>query len=118
MLSNRQDLIDLRAVCVRSVQKPGRKILVCAGTGCVSSGSLALFDRLASLLKERDIECEVAFQAEPHVHSVGLKKSGCHGFCELGPLIRIDPEGWLYTKVSLADCEEIIEKSILHGEPI
>ena len=44
--------------------------------------------------------------------------SGCHGFCEMGPLVRIEPEGYLYTKVQLSDCEEIVEKTILNNEPI
>ena len=47
-----------------------------------------------------------------------MKKSGCHGFCEMGPLVRIEPEGYLYTKVKLSDCEEIVEKTILNNEPI
>ena len=47
---------------------------------------------------------------------IGLKKSGCHGFCEMGPLIRIEPAGILYTKVKPDDCEEIIEKSIMNDE--
>lgn len=47
-----------------------------------------------------------------------MKKSGCHGFCEMGPLVRIEPEGYLYTKVQLSDCEEIVEKTILNNEPI
>ena len=57
-------------------------------------------------------------QKEPHDGSVGLKKSGCHGFCEMGPLLRIEPQGWLYTKVKLEDCEEIIEKTVKAGECI
>ena len=47
-----------------------------------------------------------------------MKKSGCHGFCEMGPLVRIEHEGYLYTKVQLSDCEEIVEKTILNNEPI
>ncbi|SHJ22945.1 NuoF family protein [Hespellia stercorisuis] len=50
--------------------------------------------------------------------SVGIKKSGCHGFCEMGPLVRIEPHGILYTKVKPEDCEEIFEKTILNGELI
>ncbi len=38
---------------------------------------------------------------------VGLKMSGCHGFCEMGPLVRIEPYNYLYLKVKLEDCEEI-----------
>ena len=49
---------------------------------------------------------------------VGLKMSGCHGFCEMGPLVRIEPYNYLYLKVKLEDCEEIFEKTILRGEPV
>lgn len=49
---------------------------------------------------------------------MGLKKSGCHGFCEMGPLVRIEPYGYLYTKVKPADCEEIVEKTVMRGEHI
>ena len=47
---------------------------------------------------------------------MALKKNGCPGFCQKGPLVRIDPEGWLYTKVKPEDCAEIVEKSIKGGE--
>ena len=46
------------------------------------------------------------------------KKSGCHGFCEMGPLLQIEPEGFLYTHVRLEDCDEIIERTILGGEAV
>ena len=54
---------------------------------------------------------------ESHVDhgNIGVKKSGCHGFCEMGPLMRIEPMGILYTKVKLEDCEEIFEKTIQNG---
>lgn len=48
----------------------------------------------------------------------GVKMSGCHGFCEMGPLVRIEPYNYLYLKVKLEDCEEIFEKTILRGEPV
>ena len=47
---------------------------------------------------------------------MGLKKSGCHGFCEMGPLLKVLPQGWLYIRVKPEDCEEIIEKTILSGQ--
>ena len=55
---------------------------------------------------------------EPKGDGVYLKKSGCHGFCEMGPLVQIEPEGILYTHVQLEDCDEIIEKTILKGEAV
>ena len=47
-----------------------------------------------------------------------LKKSGCHGFCEMGPLLQIEPDGILYTHVQVSDCDEIIDKTLLKGEII
>ena len=117
-LKNQKDLDKIRSIYADSLKHETKKILVCAGTGCVSSGSLDIFDRLTELLKERNIKCSVELEKEPHGDSVGVKKSGCHGFCEMGPLVRIEPQGWLYTKVQLSDCEDIIDKTIINGEHI
>ncbi len=117
-LKNQKNLDKIRSIYADSLKHETKKILVCAGTGCVSSGSLDIFDRLTELLKERNIKCSVELEKEPHGDSVGVKKSGCHGFCEMGPLVRIEPQGWLYTKVQLSDCEDIIDKTIINGEHI
>lgn len=95
-----------------------KKILVCGGTGCVAGGSLDIYARLIELIKEKGLNCEVELAHEPHGDTVGVKKSGCHGFCEMGPLVRIEPFGYLYTKVKLSDCEEIVEKTIVNDEHI
>ena len=117
-LKTREDLRAARVLYGKSLAAQEKKILVCAGTGCISSGSLDVYDRLKELMEERGIHCAVRLEEEPHEHEVGMKKSGCHGFCEMGPLVRIEPWGYLYTKVKVADCEEIVEKTILGGEHI
>lgn len=117
MLKTRDDLIQLRSACMEAAAAETQKILICAGTGCIAGGSLELYARLQELMAERGIACSVKLDNTPHQH-VGLKKSGCHGFCEMGVLVRIEPQGWLYTKVKLEDCEEIIDKTILKGEHI
>ena len=120
MLNSREDLIRERAAYAESFASQRRKILVCAGTGCVAGGSLNIYAELKRLMAENNIACTVELSDDPHDHSesVGLKKSGCHGFCEMGPLVRIEPEGWLYVKVKLEDCREIIERTIMNGEHI
>ena len=117
-LNNRTELIALRKECASALQLETKRILVCAGTGCVSSGSMQIFERLKALMEERSIPVSVELALEPHGESVGLKECGCHGFCEMGPLVRVEPQGWLYTKTALSDCEEIIESTILRGERI
>ena len=117
-LNDRTALQRARQVYAEALRLEKSRILVCAGTGCVSSGSLEILDRLSELMSERGLAVSVELMEDAHSDSVGLKKSGCHGFCEMGPLVRIEHQGWLYTKVALDDCEEIIEKTILRGELI
>ncbi len=116
LLKNREDLCRLRDVYARSLGEEQKRILICAGTGCIASGSLDIYDEMQRLLAGRGVACSVELAEEPHGPSVGLKKSGCHGFCEMGPLVRIEPEGYLYTKVQVSDCAEIIDRTIVGGE--
>ena len=117
-LTSREDLIAFRDLCSKALALETKKILVCGGTGCVAGGSLDINDRLLTLIKEKGLPVEVDLADEPHGEVIGMKKSGCHGFCEMGPLVRVEPQGWLYTKVKLDDCEEIVEKTIIGGENI
>ena len=105
----------LQAEYMAAREAEKRKILVCCGTGCVAGGNLNVYHELKKRMDELGIPCEVSL-TEHHDDSVGLKKSGCHGFCEMGPLVRIEPEGWLYTKCQVSDVEEIIQKTILGGQ--
>ena len=115
---SREDLDKYREIWKKAYDMEKRKILICGGTGCVAGGSLEIFDRLKQLLEEKGLSVELELTDEPHKDVVGLKRSGCHGFCEMGPLVRIEPEGWLYTKCSLDDCEEIVNETIIGGRCI
>ncbi len=115
-LNSQNELEQLRLKCKNSLQHENKRILVCAGTGCVSSGSLEIFERLSALMDDRRLPYTVEIADDPHGDITGIKKCGCHGFCELGPLVRIEPQGWLYTRVKLSDCEAIIDKTIVKGE--
>jgi len=82
-------------------------ILICTGTGCTASGAkdvLAKFDEELKAKKLRD--------------EVSLVETGCHGFCEGGPLVIIYPEGTFYTRVKPADVAEIVEEHILKGRTV
>ncbi len=118
MLNSRKDFIEYKEFVKKAYEAQTSKIIVCAGTGCVAGGSLKIYDRLKELMEEKNLPVEVKLEKDPHDKAIGLKKSGCHGFCEMGPLLRIDPQGWLYTKVKIEDCEEIVEKTVINGEHI
>ncbi len=95
--------------------KVKKRVLVCAGTGCVANGSLQLWSRLSELVKEQGLAVEVVAKRED---GITVAKSGCHGFCEMGPLVRIEPDGILYTKVKASDAEEIVETTLKAGQVV
>ena len=118
MLTSKQALEDYRKSCKKALESQKIRILVCAGTGCVAGGSIDIYQRLIELCREKGLNVQIQLEKEVSHEGIGIKKSGCNGFCELGPLIKILPMGWLYLKCHVEDCEEIIEKTILNGEPV
>ena len=115
--TNVEQLQAFRLACKKELDSQAKKILVCAGTGCIAGGSLNIYNKFIELCNANGLNVQVSL--EEHVeHPVGAKKTGCNGFCELGPLVRIEPQGWLYTKVKVEDCAEIIEKSVMADELI
>ncbi|MFW5846043.1 MAG: NADH-quinone oxidoreductase subunit F, partial [Planctomycetota bacterium] len=104
--------IDLAAIAGAWRQRAEvcqRRLILCGGTGCVSSGAFVLRDRLQEALAAHDLDIRISLDLEDHpVHdAVHLSKSGCQGFCQMGPLLHIEPEGILYVKVRPEDAEEI-----------
>ncbi|MDR2337670.1 MAG: 4Fe-4S binding protein [Deltaproteobacteria bacterium] len=100
-------------------QKIKKRIIICAGTGCVANGSLKLKAEFEQRLAERGLNVVVEMRAEstPIINdSIQLTGSGCQGFCQMGPLVTIQPDDIFYVKVRLADVAEIVEKTIKNGE--
>lgn len=118
MIHTRNEFSAFRRKCEAALDTQTRKVLVCAGTGCVAGGSLAIYDRLTELCRTAGLNVKVELDFEDSHESIGIKKSGCNGFCELGPLVKIEPEGWLYVKVRLDDCEEIVRETLTHARPV
>ena len=114
----RAQFISLRAEAKALRERQGMQILVCAGTGCVASGSMKVYDYLKTAIEAKGLKVSVELKDEAGKKGLHLKKSGCHGFCEIGPLVAIEPAGILYTHVKVEDCAEIIEKSILSNEVV
>lgn len=118
-IENREALGRIREASREQVKKSKCRVLICAGTGCLSGGSGEIYDRMCELVKEYpDVEIHFGPEIAHGDGEIGIKKSGCHGFCEMGPLMRIEPQGILYTKVQPEDCDEIFHRTIEKGEPI
>ena len=109
-IETREQLQAIRKEAKAKIDATPIRILICAGTGCISGGSQFIYDKMKELVGDNE-NVEVKF--EGHVPHPEVKKSGCHGFCEMGPLMRIEPLNILYVKVQLEDCEEIYNETIL-----
>jgi len=81
-------------------------VLVCFGTGCQANGARDVAAALEEEIKKQGLAVNV---------SIGLKTTGCHGYCENGPLVVLRPQDVLYLKVKPKDVPEIVEKSIKEG---
>ncbi len=100
-------------------QRCARRVVICAGTGCMAGGSMKVFAALQAEAKAHGLNLEIELDFEDKAHKDGLlTKSGCQGFCQVGPLLSIEPDGILYGKVKPEDVKEIVEKTFKQGEVV
>lgn len=116
LIKNYDSLVSIANTFKTSLEKQSKKVLVCAGTGCLAGGSLAIYEKIKNLVRENGLLVDVDLLKEEE--GIGVKKSGCHGFCEAGPLIRIEPYNYLYLHVKLEDCEDIVNLTLINGTPV
>ena len=116
-LSTREDLDTARKQCEDRIAGQKIRILICAGTGCLAGGSGRIYEKMCELCKTAP-DAEIVFGEEVAHSDTDVEKSGCHGFCEMGPLVRIEPYNFLYIKVKPEDCEEIYNTTVLGGKPV
>jgi NADH-quinone oxidoreductase subunit F len=94
-----------------------RRIIVCAGTGCVANGSLKVFEKFKTQIQENNLQVliDVVLQEES-ADVVHLSHSGCQGFCQMGALVTIEPDDILYVRVKPDDVSEIISETLIGGK--
>ena len=114
-----KELGALRARLVEAAGKVERKVLVCGGTGCVATGALGVRDALAAEAAKAGLRVEVALAPclEGKKAATLLTVTGCQGLCEAGPLVRVEPEGVLYTRVKAAHAADIVA-GLAKGEAV
>ncbi|WP_020611344.1 NADH-quinone oxidoreductase subunit NuoF [Sediminispirochaeta bajacaliforniensis] len=102
-IGNSNELTQVQTQLCASERKKTHLIRVCAGGGCLASGSIEVMEALESNLKELAVDASV-------------KKTGCLGPCARGPVVMIEPEGLFYEGVHPEDCREICESLYKAGK--
>ena len=92
----REELTAQRSPSAKSVR-------ICIGTGCAAKGSRRLYDLFAEAMTQTDGQVEA------------VKCVGCHGFCERGPIVIVEPGEILYQRVEEPDVEEIFRETVIAG---
>ena len=82
-------------------------VLVCGGTGCTSSHSAEIIEKLESEIAAKGLQDEIK-----------VIKTGCFGLCALGPIMIVYPEGCFYSEVTVEDIPEIVEEHLLKGRMV
>ncbi|MGB4755699.1 MAG: NADH-quinone oxidoreductase subunit NuoF [Fervidobacterium sp.] len=103
----------LKAKREKKLQK--KSVFVCVGTGCTAGGSRKVYAKFVEVVKNKGLDVaieKIDDDDEP------VKRTGCCGLCSLGPLVKVMPQGITYSHVTIDDVEEIVEKTLINGEPI
>ena len=119
-IETREALQALRTAKRAEIDSCKCRILVCSGTGCIATGSNKIYEQFLEIAKDAP---GVTLEFKPcgghdDARYMGVKKTGCQGICELGPLVRIQKGDRTiqYIKVQPEDCEEIFTRSVLGDE--
>ena len=112
---SKEDLLNKQAEAKNTLESFTCRVLVCSGTGCIASGAQKIYDEMAKLCENLDW---VSVEMQKDVPHVGVVKTGCQGLCELGPLMKIEPYDYQYVHVQVEDCKEIVERTVMEGEPV
>jgi len=106
-LTSVQDLNALRAKLVADRNAIKKSVSVCLGTGCRAYPSAAVADAFAEQVKKHGLEKDIV-----------IRRTGCHGFCERGPMAMIFPEKICYFQIKVEDVPEIVERSLVNDEVV
>ena len=101
-----QELEAYRRECLAARDPQRTVITICAGTGCLAHGCANVVDAMRQELEKQGLD------------QVEVKATGCHGFCEQGPLVVVHPQGVFYHKVKVEDIPDIITRTVQKGEVI
>jgi|GEM_PF-1894902 len=100
-----KELKSLREEINNSRDPEKHCITICGGTGCLAYGAKGLVEQFKTEIEKENLG-----------KKIDIRSTGCHGFCEQGPVVVIYPEKVFYRRVGLDDATEIIHRTVLNGE--
>ncbi len=106
-MKNVQELNQLKQAALEEMDSKKWKILICGGTGCTSSGSIKLLNKLEEELEAAGIR-----------EDVNIIKTGCFGLCALGPIMIVYPDGYFYSRLEPEQLHEIVQEHLAGGRPV
>jgi NADH-quinone oxidoreductase subunit F len=95
-----------------------RRVVICAGTGCMANGAMKVFEQFKHDMADSGLNVILELRPEAADDDVRLSKSGCQGFCQMGPLVSVLPDGILYTKVRSEDVKDIVQQTLASGQVV
>ena len=130
-IANQTELLNLHKKLAAKEAALAQRVFVCCGTGCLANGSKEVFEEFEATLSPRHynvggqapspippLMLRRAGKGEGSLVEMGLCPTGCHGFCQRGPLVVIKPSGVFYTGVKTSDVAEIVEKTMKGGKVV
>ena len=102
-----QELVALRNSLLKQRDPNKQRVRICLGTGCRARGSIDVLEAFNREIEKNNLQIQIE-----------CIQTGCHGFCERGPVVVIGPKEFFYQKVRPQDVAEIVSKTILNGEVV
>lgn len=100
----------------QSTKSVTKRVIICAGTGCMANGAERVHKAFVNQIESAGLNVIVELKAEEK--GIHLSQSGCQGFCQMGPLVTIEPDGYLYVKVRPEDVKDIVKQTICDGKAV
>ena len=100
-----EDLKKIKEENLAEFNSPELKhLLICGGTGCHATGSIAVMDTLIKELKDRGLDDKMK-----------VVETGCNGFCAMGPILVVHPDGTFYQKLTVEAVKKVVEEDLIGG---
>ncbi|MFW6286305.1 MAG: NADH-ubiquinone oxidoreductase-F iron-sulfur binding region domain-containing protein [Candidatus Sumerlaeota bacterium] len=116
------DLKDTRERYLEATDGYRRQVIVCSGTGCVAGGADKVYEAFLEAFQAEGIAVAAKLDLDGDERKdhpqIRFSKSGCQGFCQCGPLVTVEPDGLLYTRVKAEDVQEIVAETLKEGRVV